>query len=137
MEIIPPIRSKELAPLKLNLGYVLHVDEILYVPGLKKNLLFVSVLEDKGFRVIFMDNKALLWPKNTDLNFATAIGVREGFLHKVPGKFIKVMIHDIVSTCELWHRRLGHLHSKALPRLQKMVKGMSVFQSEHDGICRG
>ena len=28
---------------------ILHVDEILYVPNLKKNLLYVSILEDKGF----------------------------------------------------------------------------------------
>ena len=42
-----------------------------------------------------MDNKALLWPKNTDLNFAIVIGVREGGLYKVSGKFIKAMIHDI------------------------------------------
>ena len=28
---------------------ILHVDEILYVPDLKKNLLYVSILEDNGF----------------------------------------------------------------------------------------
>jgi hypothetical protein len=30
-------------------GARLHVDEVLYVPGLKKNLLSVSTLEDKGY----------------------------------------------------------------------------------------
>ena len=121
----------------MNSRDVLLVDEIQYVFDLKKNLLFVSVLEDKGFRVIFMDNQALLWPKNIDLNSAAMIGVREGDLYKVLGKFIKAMIYDTISPCEGWHRRLGHLHFKALPDLQKMVKGMCVFQSEHDSVCRG
>ena len=47
------------------------------------------------------------------------------------------MVHDTVSPCELWHRRFGHLHYRALPSLQKMVKGMHIFHFEHDGICRG
>jgi hypothetical protein len=34
---------------KLEYGARLHVDEILYVPGLKKNLLSIATLEDKGY----------------------------------------------------------------------------------------
>jgi hypothetical protein len=46
---------------QLESGDELHIEEILYVPGLKKNLISIVVLEDKGYRVIFMDKKALLW----------------------------------------------------------------------------
>jgi hypothetical protein len=46
----------------------LHVDEVLYVPGLKKNLLSVATLEDKGYWVIFKDMKALLWAKGSHLS---------------------------------------------------------------------
>ena len=46
---------------QLNLGDTLQMEEILYVPGLKKNLLSVSILEDKGFCVIFMENQVYLW----------------------------------------------------------------------------
>ena len=84
-----------------------------------------------------MDNQALLWLKNKDLKFAVVIGVREGGLYKVPRKFIQAMIHNIVSPCNMWHRRLGHLHFKVLPQLQKRVKGMLIFDFEHDSICRG
>ena len=61
---------------KLSSGDVLHVEDIIYVPGSKNNLLSVSVLEGKGFIVIFMDNQALLWPKNKDLKSHAMIGVR-------------------------------------------------------------
>ena len=39
--------------LKLDWGWSLHLEEILYVPGLKKNLLSVDVLEEKGYIVAF------------------------------------------------------------------------------------
>ena len=31
----------------------LAVSEVLYVPGLKKNLIYVSTIEDKGYEVTF------------------------------------------------------------------------------------
>ena len=46
--------------LQLESGMVLHIDGVLYVPGLKKNLLSVVGLEDKGYKVLFMDKKFLL-----------------------------------------------------------------------------
>lgn len=39
------------ASFQLDSGTVLHVEEVLFVFGLKKNLLSVLVLKDKGFRV--------------------------------------------------------------------------------------
>ena len=35
------------ASFQLESGGELHIEEILYIPGLKKNLIFVAVLEDK------------------------------------------------------------------------------------------
>jgi hypothetical protein len=53
---------------RLEYGARLHVDEVLYVPGLKRNLLLVATLEDKGYWVIFKDRKALLWYKGSHLS---------------------------------------------------------------------
>jgi hypothetical protein len=53
---------------RLESGARLHVDEVLYVPGLKKNLLSVATFEDKGYWVIFKDRKALLWAKGSHLS---------------------------------------------------------------------
>jgi hypothetical protein len=108
----------------------------LYVLGLKKNIISIVVLEDKGYRVIFMDKKSLLWPKNQDRSSAIVIGVREGGLYKLAGH-IQASVHALVRPSELWHQRFGHLHYKSLPGLQKMVRGMPTFQFDHDGICRG
>ena len=68
--------------LQLDSGTVLHVDDILYVPGLNKNLLSVAGLEDKGHKFLFMDKKIFLWAKDTDLDSTVQIGVQEGDLYK-------------------------------------------------------
>jgi len=41
----------------------LTLGKVLLVPGLKKNLISVSALEDKGMRIAFMKGKILMWPK--------------------------------------------------------------------------
>jgi hypothetical protein len=61
----------------------IHVDEVLYVRGLKKNLLSVATLEDKGYWVIFKDRKALLWDKGSHLSTTEPIGTRSGGLYVV------------------------------------------------------
>jgi hypothetical protein len=115
----------------LQSGIILHINDVLYVPGLTKNLISVGVLEDHGHKVLFMEKKAHLWLKDTDLSSAIVIGHKEGGLYKVP-ELAQALVHSTVNTCELWHRRFDHLHFKALPGLQKMVSGMPPIQLEHD-----
>jgi hypothetical protein len=95
----------------------LHVNEVLYVPGFKKNLLSVATLEDKGYWVIFKDRKALLWAKGSHLSTTESIATRRGGLYVVIGQSVHALAHDATSSSELWYKRLGHLHYKALPYL--------------------
>ena len=53
------IKGTGLVSFHLEEGINLHLDEVLYVPGPRKNLISVAVLESKGFRVVFMEVKAL------------------------------------------------------------------------------
>ena len=115
----------------------MQIIEIMFVHGLKKNLLLVSSLEDKGFRVTFMDGKAFLWHKDSDISSTEVIGVQEGCLYKLPGHPVQALMHNIINLCELWHHRVGHLHYGALPGLQNIVTGMPDFHNEHDGVYKG
>jgi hypothetical protein len=47
------------------------------------------------------------------------------------------LAHDATSSNELWHRRLGHPHYKALPGLQNMVCGMPSISLSKNEICKG
>jgi hypothetical protein len=48
---------------KLDSGTPMRRKDVLYVPGLKNNLLSISYLDKKGFRVAFIDGEVLMWPK--------------------------------------------------------------------------
>ena len=37
----------------------------------------------------------------------------------------------------LRHRRLAHVHYRALPIASKAVEGLPKFQAKHDGVCKG
>jgi hypothetical protein len=52
-------------PFQLESGNSLDVNDVLFVFGLKKKLLSISVIEDKGFVVEFKNEKVLIMPKES------------------------------------------------------------------------
>ena len=50
-----PIKGEGEAIYLLESGKRMKMQKVLYVPGLKKNLLSILALEEKGFRVAFVD----------------------------------------------------------------------------------
>jgi hypothetical protein len=53
---------------QLNSEKPLKMSEVLYVPGLKKNLLSISIMDDIGYAMEFIDGKVLAWPKGSILD---------------------------------------------------------------------
>ena len=86
---------------KLESGWSLHLEEVLYVPGLKKNLLSVGVLEDKGYTVAFTKGKAIMRPSGGDMSSAIEIGVKEGNVYRLTGNPIQAQVHVVMHPCEL------------------------------------
>jgi hypothetical protein len=110
---------------------------ILYVLGLKKNLLSISDLEKKGFKVSFIDGEVLMWAKGETLNEAIIIGSEENGLYKLKGHSEASMAHAIENSCELWHRRLSHINYKALSYICKAVTSLPELKGNHEGVCNG
>ena len=52
------------------------------------------------------------------------IGEQEGGLYKLKGQPENALVHDSVEPNDLWHRRLVHVHYKALPLASKVVEGL-------------
>jgi hypothetical protein len=50
-----PIKGVGESNYKFNSGTPMKMKDVLYVPSLKKNLLSISYLENKGFKVAFID----------------------------------------------------------------------------------
>ena len=78
-----------------------------------------------------------MWPKGKSFNDAIVIGEQEGGLYKLKGQPEQALVHDLVEPNELWHRRLAHVHYKALPLARKTVEGLPEIQAKHDGVCKG
>jgi hypothetical protein len=56
--------------------------EVLYVLGLKKKLVLVSTIEEKGYEVLFCDGQVLLFPIRSSITLAKVIGTRHVRLYK-------------------------------------------------------
>jgi hypothetical protein len=63
----------------------LQLSEVLYVPGMKRNLVSISALEDKGYKVTFSKGKVLAWHKDSHINSARVIGVIQVDYSTSPG----------------------------------------------------
>jgi hypothetical protein len=115
----------------------MNMKDVLYVQGLTKNLLSISTLEKKGFKVSFIDGEVLMWPKGKTIEEEIVIGKEECGLYKLKGHSEVDLTHSIENPCELWHRRLAHINYKALPYVRKVVTVLPEFKVDNEGVCSG
>jgi hypothetical protein len=113
--------------------------EVLYVPRLKKNLVSVSAIEERGYEVLFHDGQVLLFAKGSSITSAKVIGTRHEKLYKLMVQPARELFHSTSNNniCELWNRRMVHLHHGDLRVLMDMVTGVPDFSIEHQELCKG
>ena len=112
----------------------------MHVPGLKKNLISVAMLEDKGYDVVFSEGKAFLRSKTTGETRKIGVQVRNLYqLHVYGCATMACKAERLVSwdDGELWHRRLGHLHHGALKILQQITTGLPKGTIAQSDQCKG
>ena len=107
--------------------------DVLLVPRIKSNMVVVSTLEDEGYDVIFSRGRVFIQKYGSSERIE--IGIHDGGLYRLTARLLKALLHDTVSSMELWHRRLAHLHYRALPSLRNVVTGLPEFEVQHDGVC--
>jgi hypothetical protein len=117
----------------------MSLTEVLYVLGLKKNLVSVSVIEERGYEVLFCDGQVLLYPKGSSITLSKGIGTRHEKLYKLMFQPVRALIHTTKNSdlCELWNMRMVHLHHGALRVLREMVTRVLDFSSENHDLCKG
>ena len=117
-----PIKGSGESSYKLDSGKSMKMKDVLFVPGLKNNILSISELDAKGMRVAFVDGQVLMWSRGKTIDDAIVIGEQEGGLYKLKGHPEQALFHDTVEPNEIWHRRLAHVHYKALPIARKDIE---------------
>jgi hypothetical protein len=118
------VRGVGTSTFQLDSDMQLKLEEVLYVLGMKRNLVSISALEDKGYKITFSEGKVLAWHKDSHINSSKVIDVRDNSLYKLTIKLVQSLLHDTISLSELWHRKLTHIHYRSLPTLKKMVTGL-------------
>ena len=109
--------------LELPSGFQLSLDEVLYVPSLKRNLISVSALADSGHVCSFYKDKCVIQYNN----ISVGLGYLQGKLYMLSlDKDYSVMNVSDVSkkrkrndetSSKLWHCRLGHISRGRMERL--------------------
>lgn len=117
-------------------GRMLAVRDVMYVPGLRVNLLSVSQLVERGWKVIFDRDGCKLIHHLVPGHFngkllATASEVSgiyklEGCQAVVDGAALASV--KAGNPLMLWHRRLGHVNERDLRKLPGMDFGKSVME---------
>jgi hypothetical protein len=80
--------------------------DMLHVPGLKKNLILLSFMEDMGFVVTCHRGQILIHTERDSSDTTVVNGVREGNLYRLQGNPIWPLVHKNDNLCELWHNML-------------------------------
>eukprot|EP00253_Pinus_taeda_P001433 PITA_01433 len=119
--------------LKLNQGNTIHLYDVLYVSDLKQNLVSISVMEEKGYKVTFNDGKVCVWENNVKNAFT--LGFRVDSLYQVSGSLLGNMSYDTSAQSKFWHQIFSHLHYKALFDVRQMVTWIPEFGVEKEGVC--
>ena len=132
-----PIKGMGEASYKMKSGKSMKMKEVLYVLGLKNNLLYISSLDKKDFRVSFVDGEVLMWSKGKTIDDVVGIGIEEGGIYKLKGHTDSNFLSCTISPCELWHRILDNVNYKALSIVSKVVIGLLQIHINNEGVWKG
>jgi hypothetical protein len=97
--------------------------DVLFVPGMKKNLISVSTLQDRGLEVTFRGTEVLIHPRGSSLDSGQVIGVRDADLYRLLFQPLLALVASSDNNrqlCELWHCRMAHLHHGTLGGLREL-----------------
>lgn len=92
------------------------VNDVYFTPNLKHNLLSVGQIMEKNYKLIFEDNKCIIYDKNHEHRLVTTIPMTKNRLFPLKfgeqnTKFDNIAIDD---KSWLWHLRNGHLNFASL-----------------------
>ena len=100
-------------------GKCLCLDNVLYVPGIRKNLLSEIVLNKCGYKQVLESDKYILSRHGTFVGFGYVCNemIRlnldySSFDHSI--SMLTSSTSNNLSKSDLWHARLGHVHYKRL-----------------------
>ena len=118
-------------------GSSFNIKNVLLVKGLKHNLITISQLCDKDFKVMFEANNCLIYDAHDNI---VLIGKRVNSIYLLDVHHASFSIHCLLTKEDdtwLWHRRLCCIHMQHFNRLNRkqLVEGLPKLKFEKDRLC--
>jgi len=113
------------------------VMNVLYVPRMKKNLISVSSMEEKGFDVTLSGGQVLMHPRGASITSTKVIGVHSGKLYKFSFQTVGAFVSSTYGLVQVMVPEDGayaHVDFRVLREITTRVPDFSV---EHYEVCRG
>jgi hypothetical protein len=122
------VEAIETLSLLLHGGFTLNLNNVLYVPSLRRNLISVASLEDDGYKCLFGNNQCTIKFDDVIIGLAP----RWGMLYMlslndfcvmnvcdVTNKWRRILTSDNETSSKLWHYRLGHISRGGMEHVNK------------------
>lgn len=121
-----------------------NINDTLYVPELRTNLLSVGKVCDKGFKVIFESNGATVLDKNrkavlkADRLDSGLYYLRTSALKSSANAEWNDETVEELTSAEIWHRKMGHLNYQDLIKCYQdnAVRGMKIKNCKVNTCCK-
>jgi hypothetical protein len=115
-------------PLLLHGSFTLNLNNVLYVPSLKRNFIFIASLEDDGYECLFENNKCPikfddvivgLAPRQDTLYMLSLNNFPVMNVCNVTNKRRRILTSDNETSSKLWNCGLVHILRGRMVRLIK------------------
>ncbi|CAL9011028.1 unnamed protein product, partial [Prunus brigantina] len=117
-----------------------YIREVMYLPGLKENLLSVGQMDEHGYFLVFGGGVCKVFDSFSMNCLIIKVPMMKNICYPLSllAENQLVMKASITQCTWTWHKRLGHLHFKGLKQLRDkdMVHGLPQLE-EQNGVCEG
>ncbi|KAI5318138.1 hypothetical protein L3X38_037846 [Prunus dulcis] len=117
-----------------------YIREVMYLPGLKENLLSVGQMDEHGYCLVFGEGMCRVFDSPSMDYLITKVEMKSNRCYPVSVLAEKqlLMKTSFLQSPWIWHKRLGHLNFGGLKQLRdkEMVHGLPQLE-EQSGVCEG
>ncbi|GMF32340.1 unnamed protein product [Phytophthora lilii] len=117
-------------------GMRITMVDVLYSPGLDRQLLSVSRLAERGMSVEFQQKSCTIWNNSKAIALGKKVG--KAYVLDCEKDMAQYVEYAGVDTeWELWHARMDHLNMDALAKTQRATTGMPIMNKNSMALCGG